>query len=220
MSTSTELAPPAEQDIHNPFFARLYRYVFARGEGKRMRRARGRLLEGLSGRVVEIGPGAGINFDNYPPGVSEVIAVEPEPYLRELAERAAAQAPVSIQVTGGTAEAIPVEDASVDAVVLCLVLCSVPDQAQALAEARRVLRPGGEIRVLEHVVAENPVARGIQKAADVTFWPRLLGGCHPNRDTRAALAAAGFDISDVKRFVMQGAPTEPPLPFILGRCTT
>jgi ubiquinone/menaquinone biosynthesis C-methylase UbiE len=220
MSTSTELGRSPEQDIHNPLFARLYHYVFGRGEGKRMRRARDRMVDGLSGRVVEIGPGAGINFSHYPPEVTEVIAVEPEPYLRERAERAAAQASVPIRVTGGTAEAIPAEDASVDAVVLCLVLCSVPDQAQALAEARRVLRPGREIRVLEHVVAENPVARGMQKAADVTFWPRLLGGCHPTRDTRAALAAAGFDISEVERFVMQAAPTEPPLPYILGRCRT
>src|SRR5207248_533512 len=101
-------------------------------------------------------------------------------------------APVPVRVTGGNAEAIPAGDGSVDAVVFCLVLCSVPDQARALAEARRVLRPGGEIRVLEHVVAQNRVARGAQKAADATFWPRLLGGCHPNRDTRAALAAAGF----------------------------
>jgi hypothetical protein len=71
--------------------------------------------------------------------------------------------------------------------------------------------------VLEHVVAQNRVARGAQRAADATFWPRLLGGCHPNRDTRAALATAGFEISQVKRFVMQAAPVEPPLPYILGR---
>jgi hypothetical protein len=108
MTTSTETAPSTGQDIHNPLFARLYHYVFGRGEGKPMRRARDRLVEGLTGRVVEIGPGAGINFSHYPPGVTEVIAVEPEPYLRkraERAERAAAEPPVPIRVTGGTAEA-------------------------------------------------------------------------------------------------------------------
>jgi hypothetical protein len=106
MSTSTTepgAGKASADDIHNPLFARLYHYVFGRGEGKRMRHCRDQMLEGVSRRVVEIGPGSGINFSHYPPSVSEVIAVEPETYLRERAEKAAPGAPVHIHVTGGSA---------------------------------------------------------------------------------------------------------------------
>jgi ubiquinone/menaquinone biosynthesis C-methylase UbiE len=96
------------------------------------------------------------------------------------------------------------------------VLCSVPDQGRALAEAKRVLRSGGELRVYEHVVAEHRVPRGLQRAAEATFWPRAFGNCHPARDTLAALRAAGFETSAIRRFVMQVAKVEPPMPYILG----
>ncbi len=122
-------------------------------------------------------------------------------------------------MVAGDAEHLPIDDGSVDAVVLALVLCSVPDQARALAEARRVLRPGGELRIYEHVVAEQRLPRAMQKAAQATFWPRAFGNCHPARDTLVALDAAGFDTSRIRRFVMQVAPVEPPMPYILGRAT-
>lgn len=217
MSTTTEHAVDGGQDIHNPFFARLYDKVLQHGESEKDMRCRRELLAGLSGLVVEVGPGNGPNFGLYPEAVDEVIAVEPEPYLRERAESAAAQASVPIRVVRGTAERMPVEDSSVDAVVLSLVLCSVPDQQVALAEATRVLRTGGELRVYEHVVAERPVPRRLQQIAQATFWPRAFGNCHPARDTRQALVDAGFDVGEIKRFVMQVAAVEPPMPFILGR---
>lgn len=181
-----------------------------------MVRCRQRLLDGLTGRVIEIGPGNGLNFALYPVTVSAVVAVEPEPYLRARAEQAAERAPVTITVMAGDAEHLPAQDASVDAVVFSQVLCSVPDQPRALAEVRRVLRSGGELRVFEHVVAEHPLGRAALGAAQATFWPRAFGNCHPARDTLAALTRAGFDTTAVHRFVMRSGAAEPPLPYILG----
>ena len=214
--TSTQDAPSTAADIRNPFFARFYHHVLGRGESPRFVDLRRELLEGLTGRVIEIGPGNGPNFGLYPAAVGEVIAVEPEPYLRRRATEAAAKAPVQIAVVSGDAEHLPVADASVDAVVFALVLCSVPDPTRALSEATRVLRPGGQLRVLEHVVAEQPFGRRAQRIAEVTFWRRAFGNCHPTRDSRSALVQAGFDVSGVRRFVMRAAPIEPPLPYILG----
>lgn len=210
---------PASTDIRNRFFARLYHHVLQRKTARQDVGCRRELLDGLRGTVVEPGPGNGPNFDLYPGTVDRVVAVEPEPFLREKATAAAAKAPVSIDVVAGDAEHLPLEDGAADAVVLALVLCSVPDQARALAEARRVLRPGGQVRVYEHVVAERPVPRALQQAAQATFWPRAFGNCHPARDTLTALQRAGFDTTEVRRFVMQVAAVEPPMPYILGRGT-
>ena len=214
----TAAPDPTQQpkDIRNPLFARLYEHVLSRGESARMVACRRQLLDGLAGRVLEIGPGNGPNFQHYPPTVTAVLAVEPEPYLRARAHPAAQQAPVTITVVAGDAEHLPVEDASMDAIVICQVLCSVPDQARALAEVHRVLRVGGELRVFEHVVAEHPLGGAALRVAEATFWPRLFGNCHPTRDTLTALSGAGFDTSGVGRFVMRGGAAEPPLPYILG----
>ncbi|MGI8920088.1 MAG: class I SAM-dependent methyltransferase [Solirubrobacteraceae bacterium] len=218
MSITTDGPPQqAGQEIRNPFFARLYHHVLQRDTSAKDLACRRELLADLAGTVVEVGPGNGPNFAVYGEGVERVIAVEPEPYLRKKAAAAAARAAVEIQVVAGDGEHLPLADGSVDAVVLALVLCSVPDQARTLSEARRVLRPGGEVRVYEHVVAERPVPRALQRAAQATFWPRALGNCHPARDTLQALRDAGFDTADVHRFVMQVAPVEPPMPYILGR---
>lgn len=203
------------RDIRNPFFARVYHYVLGR-ESKKVTRQRRKLLERLSGTVVEIGPGNGPNFPLYPTAVQRVIAVEPEPYLRLRAEEAAATAPVPISVVAGTAEHLPVQDAEADAVVVSLVLCSVLDQQRALAEIVRVLKPSGELAVFEHVAAHQPIAQAALKAAEATFWRRALGNCHPTRHTLTAIEQAGFDVSDLRRFVMQASPVEPPLPYILG----
>lgn len=180
------------QAVHHPLFARFYARVLARNEPAELRAFRDELLAGLSGRVVEVGAGSGANFPHYPPEVSEVVAVEPESYLREQAVAAAAKAPVPVTVLDGVADALPLADASCDAAVACLVLCTVPDQASALAELRRVLKPGGELRFLEHVRGDTPRMVRAQRFVDRTFWPRAFGGCHTARDTVAAIAAAGF----------------------------
>ncbi len=182
----------AAPSVHHPLFARFYTHVLARNEPAELRAFRDELLAGLSGRVVEVGAGAGANFPHYPAAVSEVVAVEPESYLREQAVAAAVDAAVRVTVLDGVADALPLEDDSCDAAVACLVLCSVPDQASALAELRRVLKPGGELRYLEHVRGATPRMARAQRFVDATFWPHAFGGCHTARDTVAAIEAAGF----------------------------
>jgi ubiquinone/menaquinone biosynthesis C-methylase UbiE len=107
---------------------------------------------------------------------------------------------VSIEVVDGLAENLPVADGSVDAVVCALVLCSIPDQARALREIRRVLVPGGQFRFLEHVRADTPSMVRVQRFMDATFWPRIAGGCRTGRDTTSAVEQAGFTIERLDHF--------------------
>lgn len=200
--------------VKHPLFARLYARLAVHEDKHGNFDNRRELLAGLSGRVVEIGAGTGSNFPHYPDGVTEVIAVEPEPYLRKKAEQAAAGAPVPVRVVDGVADALPLEDESVDAGVASLVLCSVPDQAVALGELRRVIKPGGELRFYEHVVSNRKSHRGVHRAMDATFYPHLTGGCHLTRDTRAAMEEAGFRIQRSRRFPFP--PGRFGLPHILG----
>lgn len=174
-------------------------------------------MAGLVGEVVEIGAGSGLNFVHYPAGVTGVVAVEPEPYLRARAERAVASAPVPVRVVAGTADRIPAGAESFDAAVLSLVYCSVPDVAAALSELARVLKPGGVVAYYEHVRSESPRYAVLQDAAD-RVWPHMAGGCHPNRDTPAALENAGFEIQQQRRFRFQPCLlTWPVAPFVIGR---
>jgi SAM-dependent methyltransferase len=204
-------------DISHPRFARWYMKVAAQAEERGAAEHRRRMLEGLVGRVVEVGAGHGLNFPYYPSTVTEVVAIEPEPTLREAASKAAADAPVPVTVQPGTAEPLPLEDGSMDAAVASLVLCSVPDQGRALAELHRVLRPGGELRFYEHVIANRQPLRGFLKFLDASrIWPTLAAGCHPARDTGAAIEAAGFKIERCERFGFSAGSLEPKIPHILG----
>jgi ubiquinone/menaquinone biosynthesis C-methylase UbiE len=166
--------------------------------------------------VIEVGAGHGLNFQHYPAGVTEVVAVEPEPHLRGLALQAAGRARVRIEVLDGTAEALPAQDGAFDAAVVSLVLCSVPDQHAALREVGRVLRPGGELRFYEHVVARQPTSARIQRALDATVYPHLTGGCHCARDTGASIREAGFEVRQEERVVVKSARLAPAVPHILG----
>ena len=201
--------------VHHPVFARLYPVVGKAMERGGMDQRRQELLTGLSGEVVEVGAGDGLNFPHYPPAVTHVLAVEPEPHLRSLAREAASHAPVPVEVVDGLAERLPCTDGSADVVVVSLVLCSVADQTAALREIRRVLKPGGRLRFLEHVRADTPGLVRVQRVLDATLWPRVAGGCHTGRDTAAAIERAGFTIQSLDRYLFPGART--PVSFhILG----
>lgn len=201
-------AGPRHRAVRHPVFARLYTRLSHFVDAKGGAGHRDALLAGLAGRVIEIGAGNGCNFAHYPGTVTEVLAVEPEPYFRARAQEAAAVAPVPVRVVGGVAERLPVPGASFDAAVASLVLCSVADPDAALAEVRRVLRPGGELRFWEHVRAPSPVLARMQQVAD-TVWPRLAGGCHTARDTVAAIERAGFEVRSLRAFRFMAGPTAP-----------
>jgi SAM-dependent methyltransferase len=204
-------------DIARPRFARMYVKAAARAERRGATDHRRRLLAGLSGRIVEVGAGHGLNFAHYPSGVTEVSAIEPEPTLRAAASEAALGAPVTVTVRDGTAESLPLAAGEADAAVASLVLCSVADQAAALRELHRVVRPGGELRFYEHVIALCQPKRAILQLADHSgLWPAIAGGCHPARDTGAAIEAAGFTIEELDRFGFSASALEPSVPHTLG----
>jgi SAM-dependent methyltransferase len=203
--------------VHHPIFARLYNRVAAALDQAGAAEHRQALLSGLRGRVVEVGAGTGLNFAHYPDTVTEVVAVEPEPYLRERATETARHAPVKVVVVEGTAEAIPLDDESLDAGVASLVLCSVRDQAAALAELRRVIRPGGELRFYEHLLAQDARWARRQRRAD-RIWSWFAGGCHLTRQTGDAIRQAGFNVEACERFLFEpGWPSKLAAPHILGR---
>ena len=175
------------------------------------------MLEGLSGHVLELGAGTGSNFAHYPATVAALTAAEPEPYLRERATAAAEEATVDIEVVDAVADQLPFEDASFDAAVACLVLCSVPAQTSALAELRRVVRPGGELRFYEHVHAHRQPLRAILEFGDRTrLWPLVSGGCHGTRETLSAIERTGFEIESSRRFDYSPSPILFRVPHILG----
>ncbi len=209
------MASAAASTVDNPFFARIWPYVAAH-EVEAIRALRRENLAGLSGRVLEVGAGIGTNFSHYPESVDEVIAVEPEPRLSAQARASAEAAPVRIVVTEATAEAFS-DVEPFDAVVCSLVLCSVHDPAGVLQRLHSLLRPGGELRYLEHVASAG--ARGrLQRLADATLWPRLLGNCHTHRHTERSIVEAGFEVDFSRRELT--LPAWAPMPvseLLLGR---
>ncbi|WP_328808198.1 class I SAM-dependent methyltransferase [Nonomuraea antri] len=197
----------AKASKRRPLFSRVYPLLARAMDDAGLAERRQALLAGLSGRVVEVGAGNGATFAHYPPSVEHVLAVEPQPRLRAMAAGAAAGAPVPIEVRAGTAEQLPLAGGAVDAVVFAMVLCSVPDPAAALAEAVRVLKPGGQIRFLEHVRADTPGLARVQDLLDATIWPHLVGGCHLGRDTVAAIQRAGLTVENLQRFLLPAVRT-------------
>lgn len=207
------------KDISHPLFARLYPRIerFARTHGAAGHREE--LLDGVAGRVLEIGIGNGANIPFYPREVDELVAVEPEPRLRAQARRASPQAPFPVTVRPGTAEELPFADASFDTVVVSLVLCSVRDVDRAAAEIRRVLRPGGELRFYEHIRSGRRRFATMQRRLDVV-WPVLGGGCHLSRDPEAAFERNELSIESARHFdfLINGRPN-PSSPCVIGRAS-
>jgi ubiquinone/menaquinone biosynthesis C-methylase UbiE len=202
--------------FQHPRFARAYQQVAVDADARGAVDHRRRLLAGLSGEVVEVGAGTGLNLPHYPVGVTRVLAVEPEERLRAQAIRATSSAPVPVQVVAGHAEALPADADSADTVVVSLVLCSVPDQSRALGEIRRVLKAGGELRFYEHVRAEHWWRGAIEDLVS-PLWSCLGGGCRPNRRTAQAIMDAGFAITELDRFPFKASRQLPPMPHVLGR---
>ncbi len=216
MPRPEDRAAPAATKFSHPIFARWFSMLAPKLDEKGAAEHRAELLDGVSGRVIEVGAGTGSNFRHYPDGVSAVVAVEPEPYLRAKADEAASGTTVAIDVVDGVADRLPAEDASFDVAVASLVLCSVSDQAAALAEIRRVLRSGGELRFYEHVAADERGLARLQNSVS-WFWPWLGGGCRPNRDTVAAIEAAGFAVERCNRFSFRPSPLDTPVsPHVIG----
>ncbi len=185
-------------DVSHPLFARFFTWFSERMEPE-FGPFRSELVSGLSGRVLEVGAGNGMNFAHYGNGVTEVVALEPEAYMREKATESAAKAAPVITIVNGSASGLPFEDDSFDHVVFCMVLCSVDDPVAALREAHRVLKPDGELHFFEHVRGKGRAKARIQDLADRSrIWPAMAGGCHCSRDTAASIEAAGFGISKVR----------------------
>jgi ubiquinone/menaquinone biosynthesis C-methylase UbiE len=203
----------SSDQVRHPVFARVYARLSRSEEKAGVTDQRRLLLSGLSGAVIEVGAGNGLNFPHYPATVSRVLAIEPEPHMRALAAQSAADAAVPVEITSGVAERLPVADGAFDAAVAAFMLCSVGDPAVVLGELRRVIRPGGLLRLLEHVQAESPGLRRFQRGLDATIWPLMLGGCHCGRDTAAAIERAGFQMEQIERFQLPESrlpwPTSP-----------
>ena len=172
-----------------------------RGEG--FAEQRSRALEGVCGRVLELGFGAGHNVPHYGEGVTELLALEPAQVNRKLARKRVAAARFPVEWVGLEGESVPLEDGCVDAVVSTWTLCTIPDLARALAEVRRVLRPGGALHFLEHGLSPEPgVARWQRRIEPVQKL--CFGGCHLTRRIDEGVAGAGFALEGLETFYMDG----------------
>lgn len=202
-----------------PVFARMCAAVCPCMDRGGLAEHRGRLLKGLSGRVIEVGAGSGMNFLRYPAAVN-LVAVEPEPYLCRYMQGQAAAAPATIHVVEAVAERLPFQAGQFDAAVVTLTLCTVPDPPGMLAELYRVLRPGAQLRFLEHVRGQTPALRRMQRLLDATVWPRMFGNCHTGRDTRSSIVDAGFTVDWIEslRFPEMRVAL-PSSPHIIGVAT-
>lgn len=162
-----------------------------------LRRWRSQVTEGLFGTVVEIGFGSGLNMAAYPSEVSLVYAVEPAAVARRLAEPRIAQSSVRVEHVGLRGESIPLDDDSCDGALSTFTLCTIPDVDQALAELRRVVRPGGRFHFLEHGRSPDVAVAKWQRRLE-PMQKRLADGCHLTRDPAELVRAAGFTIERVE----------------------
>lgn len=184
-------------------FARVYDPMMSHMEERGLSEQRAQLLGGLHGDVVEIGAGTGLNLPAYPDTLRSLTLTEPTPQMAARLRARAASARPDATIVEASAENLPFDDDSFDAVVTTLVLCTVRDLSQALAEIKRVLRPDGRLAVLEHVRAEGRIGQVQNVLAPVQ---RVMGrGCNLNRDIHTALAEAGFDVGGIVPGEMSGA---------------
>jgi ubiquinone/menaquinone biosynthesis C-methylase UbiE len=168
-----------------------------------VQRHRERAVAGLSGAVVEIGFGSGLNVALYPPGVRTVFAVEPSAVARRLAAPRIEASPASVSFVGLDGQELALPDGSVDMALSTFTLCTIPEPSRALRELHRVLRPGGEFHFLEHGLAPDPgVARWQHRLNGIQ--QRVAGGCHLDRRIDTLVADAGFSIREVRTQQLRG----------------
>lgn len=191
------------------WFAAIYDSMAASEERRFMGDVRAELVGGAKGSVLEIGAGTGLNFPYYQKDV-EVIATEPDPYMLRRARRRLIESGNHIELRESSAEELPFENDSFDTVVGTLVMCSVPHPERALAEIRRLLKPGGEYRFYEHVRYDSAFG-GFWQDAILPIWRWFGAGCHPNRDTVRTIQNAGFTIAQLQR--TKPLPPVPPMIF-------
>ncbi|CAN5736079.1 class I SAM-dependent methyltransferase [soil metagenome] len=171
-------------------------------ESKPLRR---RVCDGLHGEVVEIGFGSGLNIPFYPAAITRVAAVEPADLGWKLARERLAATSIPVVRSGLDGQSLPFPDGSFDAALSTWTLCSIPDAATALAELRRVLKPGGTLHFVEHGLAPDEGVRRWQHRLD-PLQKLLAGGCHLTRPIVQLLTDAGFTISELDAFYEKGAP--------------
>lgn len=198
-------------------FSAFYDSLLKGTEEAGLRERRRQTLAAASGRTIDIGAGTGANLGLYPEAVSELVLSEPDPHMTKRLREKLATTGSETALVEAPAEDLPFEDASFDTVVFTLVLCTVPDPGAALAEAARLLRPGGKLLFVEHVRAQEP---GLARWQDRLETPwRLFGdGCHCNRDTVASIEASPLTLDAVERGEL---PKSPPLtrPLAWGSAT-
>lgn len=203
--------------MRHRFWAPILARIMEGGEARGGTEHRRENLAGLSGRVLELGAGTGVNFAHYGSEVTEVVAAEPEPYMLAQAEKAAAKAPVPVRIVDWPAEALDTPDASFDAGVSSLVLCCIGDPRRALAELFRVIRPGGELRYYEHVRADTAGLARVQVVADRIGISKLTGNEDFARQTPLRIREAGFAVERERRFRFQPGPLDfIAAPHVLG----
>ena len=164
---------------------------------------RSRVIPAADGRVLEIGVGSGLNLPLYTASVRQVIGLDPSPKLLSMARKVLLRVLPPVEFVEGSAEAVPLEDASVDTVVTTWTLCSIPDAPRALREMRRVLKPGGRLLFVEHGLANDANVRWWQDHL-TPVWKRIGGGCHLNRPIRKLIEAAGFQFERLDTGYMRG----------------
>ena len=164
---------------------------------------RERVIGAAEGRVLEIGVGSGLNLPFYRPQVTELLALEPSPRLVAMARSAARDASIPVSLLEASAEAIPLDDHSIDTIATTWTLCSIPQAATALAEMRRVLRPGGKLLFVEHGLAPDESVRRWQDRL-TPAWRRISGGCHLNRPIRPLIEGAGFRFDRIETGYIPG----------------
>ena len=164
---------------------------------------RRRVLAGAEGRVLEVGIGPGLNLPFYRSSISDIIGLDPSPQLLDMARQQGRATGIPLELLQGSAEAIPLDNASVDTVAMTWTLCSIPDAPRALAEIRRVLKPSGSLLFVEHGAAPDPGVAAWQNRL-TPVWRHIAGGFHLNRDVEGLLRTAGFEITDLQQGYMRG----------------